>query len=724
MQGVFSMAARPRGCHWQTCTRTASTMSRPTSRRHPTRRKITASDVFKACYTGTMASAAVVDATRKDTRRQELDAKIESTRDKLAVLMEHTTAHDLAYVVDESASRPDHPMRPDAAVSVLGEFCKMQGFEVEPQHTKIQIRQAIISSFSPKLFLWLTPRTCDRVAGLDQCEELMAQELYPTEKQNNYIGLPPSTVPMIDSLVDALLQLAYEPTMIDDIEWTPDRMSPDSARNAIKMLRSEGYPQYTSPTLDPEATAKARARLNEVNLNIMADWALPLRDKLVGKICFNLLVSTVPPGIENYDMLLLGFMRLGEHKLAEAVAESFLGNAHFKPSQATLLCLLHHYRLSGNIVGFHRLIRRFLGHDARGIGLEQKHIEQVNADPRLRAWAQHADVAVVGQYVVERPRLDAPHWDAILEGFIDFGMVREAANVFTACLGRPWALEMRSVDQLFHACIVAVDTIAAQTLVHGFLHHLGSTVEAVLSPDALDIRPVKKLRTLLSVALGIKPMATDAMHPTNPAPRPPVRRAPLATSVWLRELTYTIDKLEHDLSRVAEFLRGEVDETVKDPLWEAFWRLERIEMWQEKRVFRGDRNGWMRRLAQLMWLDQMVRCSEKAIRRTEEDLLKAMISTLPRWLDKEMRPENITEFAKVSAHVQLCRNIMRLEKQSRRLDYELKVALYEALPGLEEGAAAEAGHTAATLPIGDVLVMASEYISSLRPNGRDTTSSP
>jgi hypothetical protein len=724
------MAARPRGCHWHTCTQTATTVSRLTTKRHPTRRKMSGSDVFTACYTGIMASAAVVDAARKDSRRRELEHKIETTRDKLAVLMEHTTAPDLAHVVDESASRADHPLKPEAAVYVLREFCKMQSSELAPQRRKIRKRQAIMQEFSPALYLTLKTRSCDRTAGLDQCEELMAQEPYAEEREDYHTSLPPSTVPMIDSLVDTLLQLAYEPTMINGTEWTPSLMSPDSAWNAIKMLRSEGYPRYNPAALDPEATARARARLDEVNMRIMADWVPPLRDKLVGKICFNLLVSTVPPGIENYDTLLLGFTRLGEHKLAEAVAESFLGNEHFKPSQATLLCLLQHYRLSRDLVGFHGLIRRFLGHDARGIGLEQKHIEQVNADARLRAWAEHADVALVGVYLVERPRLDPPHWDAILEGFLDFGLVREAANVFTACLGRQWALEMRSFDQLLHACIVAVDTIAAQTLVHGFLHHLGSTVHAVLSPDALDVRIVKKIRTLLSVALGVKHMETDAIHPPNPAPRPPVRRAPLATAAWLRELIYMIGKLEHDLSRVAAFVRGDVDQSVEDPISEALSRMERIEAWQGRLVHRGQRNGWMRRLAQIMWLDQMVRCSQKGIKRTEENMLSLLVKTLPRWLDGTKRPATVAGFAKLWGHARApgrrARRVASLVERSRRLDDGLRMALLEALPALEEAAheTGEARDAAETLPLGDVLLMASEYLWSLTPSGRDSTSPP
>lgn len=605
------------------------------------------SDVFTACYTGIMASAAVADAARKDSRRRELDQKIETTRDKLAVLMEQT-APDLAHVVDDSASRADHPLKPDAAAYILREFSKVQPSELAPHQKRIHKRQGIIQEFSSSLYLSFRTRKCDRTAGLDQCEELMAPEIYAIEGEGDHTGgLDPNTVPMIISLVDTLLQLAYEPTMIDDTEWTPSSTSPDSAWNAIKMLRSEGYPRYTPPTLDPEATTQARARLDQVNSRIMAAWTPHLRDRFVGKICFNLLVSPVPPGIENYDTLLLGFTRLGERDLARAVAESFLGNEHFKPSQATLLCLLQHYRLSRDLVGFHALIRRFLGYEGLGVGLGQKHIDQVNSDPRLQEWAANADVTVAGVYVVQRPQLDPPHWDAILEGFIDFGLIREAANVFAACLGRPWALEMRSFDHLLHACIVAVDTMAAQTLVHGFLHNLGSTVHAVLSPNGLDVRIVKKIRTLLSVALGIKHMETGPIHPPNPAARPPVRRAPLATAAWLREITYMVGKLEHDLSRVAEFLRGEVDQSVEDPLTEALARMERIEAWQAKLVYRGHRNGWVRRLAQIMWLDQMVRSSHKGIQRSEEKALYLLANSLPRWVEPTKRPNSLAAFMNI-----------------------------------------------------------------------------
>ena len=62
------------------------------------------------------------------------------------------------------------------------------------------------------------------------------------------------------------------------------------------------------------------------------------------KICYNLLVSDVPPGIRNYNSLILGFSELNEHNLARAVVDSFLFKSQLKPTRATMLCLLQHYQ--------------------------------------------------------------------------------------------------------------------------------------------------------------------------------------------------------------------------------------------------------------------------------------------------------------------------------------------------------------------------------------------
>ena len=723
------MAARPKGSHWQTFSQTATTVSRLTTRCNPTRQKVTGSDVFTACYTGIMASAAVVDAARKDERRKELDRKIETTRDKLALLMDQTTAPDLAQIVDERASRPYQHLEPDTAVDALLRFCKVQpqtlGYRQRMARNRWQIVVKVAPGFSPYLYA----RKGGRTVGLDQCEELMAREGYSEDRTADHSDWSVRTIEMNNLLVDRLLQAAYEPVKINGVQWSPPALiSPDSAWNAIKMLRSEGYPRYINPDLDPEETTRARARLDEVNLRIMVNWVPQLRDKFVGKICFNLLVSVVPPGIENYNALLLGFTRLGEHKLARAVADTFVANPRFKPTQATLLCLLHHYRLSKDLVGFHGLIRRFLGYDARGIGLGQKHIEQVSADPRLQAWAAHYDVAVVGNYLVERPRLDPPHWDAILEGFLDLGLVREAAKVFVACLGRQWAFGMRNFGQLLHTCFATVDHTAAQTVVHGFLHHLESTELAVLSPDALDIRSIKQIRAVLNVALGATKLGTDtgAVPPQTPGPGQSAPLKSLATSLWLREVTYYIGKLEHDLSRVAAWIRGDGEESVEDPLSEAISRLERIERWQHILVHRGERNMKIRRLAQLLWADQMVRSSEKAINKVELDMLNALVETVPSWLEGADGPANVAESVELFEYLRApdCRAqlVASLFERSSELDDELREALLEALPTPRVSGGKERGAKAVTkrLSLSKALVKVSEYLGSFTPSAEET----
>src|SRR5690349_21076475 len=86
MQTLLSRAGKaPRsGC--KTCSNAIDTLGR---RATSVRRKPTFTELFTACYSSVFATAAVVDAVRKDDRRKELDRQIEEVRKELADLQDY-----------------------------------------------------------------------------------------------------------------------------------------------------------------------------------------------------------------------------------------------------------------------------------------------------------------------------------------------------------------------------------------------------------------------------------------------------------------------------------------------------------------------------------------------------------------------------------------------------------------------------------------------------------
>ncbi|KAL4727380.1 hypothetical protein ACLX1H_006292 [Fusarium chlamydosporum] len=85
MQALWSRAGQAHRCGCRACETVVSTLGRRvTTAARP--RKVTFADIFTACYSSMFATAAIVDAVRKEDRRQEIDRLLEETRRELAQL--------------------------------------------------------------------------------------------------------------------------------------------------------------------------------------------------------------------------------------------------------------------------------------------------------------------------------------------------------------------------------------------------------------------------------------------------------------------------------------------------------------------------------------------------------------------------------------------------------------------------------------------------------------
>lgn len=303
MLGLWSMAAQLRACHCRAClraTRTAArqvTTSATGTASNPRRRKVLASDVFTACYSAIMATAAVIDAGRKDRRRRELDRKIAEAKSSLACLLEESAGRDLAKLTE--SPYPDVPYsRPLEKADVLNDICKLDADFLRDLQQKRKDRLIAAQHVRTMLGLSWNPTLPEtRKTTLAKCEEVIM-----AEKGRNLDRREPQTethmakiTDMITDLVDRLMAEAWWSSEIEAPGSHPALNSPDSAATMIRMLRSDGYPSYAHPDLDPAATIEQRERLNDVNVSILSDWVPPLRERYAAKICYNILVCGVPP---------------------------------------------------------------------------------------------------------------------------------------------------------------------------------------------------------------------------------------------------------------------------------------------------------------------------------------------------------------------------------------------------------------------------------------------
>lgn len=736
MQGIWSTVAQFRGCRCHSClpapnsfnnfqaVRQAQSSARSAARQRT--RKALGSNVATACYTALAATAVVVDTENKEQRRRELNRKINEAKKNLARLMTDDAADgDLLRLVGSvpTVRRPE-PFRTcsQPTIDALESICDYHVDSVRSLASSATEKRAAVLKLRDSLGMsWRDPRKdfCMGREGLVSCdktiaaEEAAAETLDQDREPRNERQME-KQIDMVTDLVDDLMEAAYRASEMQGIKSYLPKDHPESAWSITRMLEKDGYPRFHHAHYDQAMTLQARRRFNQVTCNILADWKGPRsRDKYVAKICHNLLINTVPPGIHNYNMLIAGFTQIGEHVLAGAVVDNFLNKSRLRPTQGTILCLIHHYRCSRDAEGFHMLLRRLIGRDPRGLNMRSKSISDVYEDRGLMRWALESNVALAnGRTVVERANLEQPVMEAIIEALIDFRRIGHAAKVFVACLDQRWTINADLFDQLLHAICNTVDDLATRVLVDGLLSHVGAITTMILSRSFLSLKTVRKLRAVLQIRYA---RSTESLYdnsaleaPTSASyllPKGNDRLDRIANSIWFREAVQAVFQLRLTLPKVEHLLLAQPDEHLEQKLDRAITNLNLISPSNPRAVEREERAKALQRLAKLDWLTEQVEATEKAIKATTEEMMNILAVTVPRdvrpltlWrqpvslekrlkYDREMRTSNTALNAVAACFA-----------WKEELDDQLADMLMEALPAQTAAEVRQGARETATVP--------------------------
>ncbi|KAF3765459.1 hypothetical protein M406DRAFT_257757, partial [Cryphonectria parasitica EP155] len=291
---------------------------------------------------------------------------------------------------------------------------------------------------------------------------------------------------MVNSMVDRLIAQSY----YDELPGDPDKArrnlnSLDSAWTAIRMLRSEGYPRYNHPSVDPAGSKQSRDQLGDMIRNLFATWdeGKAAKPKFqVAKICYNLLVCPHPPSIHHYNLLLAGFMRKKMHNLADIVTESLLEHSRLRPTTQTIVCLLIHYRQKKDIHGFYNIIRRMTAIDNRGLLIRRRWYADVVKIPALHQWANKPEVttSLKANWVIERPGRSQDIYEALVSGLLSFGRVKDAVKVFIGSLQEGVGTSVELFTYLLKQCLYTIDVSAADILVRGLIDNTSLVVSLIL----------------------------------------------------------------------------------------------------------------------------------------------------------------------------------------------------------------------------------------------------
>ncbi|KAF4776094.1 pentatricopeptide repeat domain-containing protein [Colletotrichum scovillei] len=450
MQAIWSRAGQAHRCGCKACFNATGGMIRQSATR-TTQRKPTFSEIFTACYTSIMGTAAMLDAGAKDRRRKDLDRQIEEVSSELANLVEK--------------AKEKAPQKPPAGD--LGNRYPGALQDHVPQNPEIS---KILDALGPS-YRW--QRTVATKADVDRLWKIY--ELSPSTEVRgvNYEALvkklateewmpiehrAPRSSRQVKAAAVATKALVYK--FLDAGESMVGREGMQTAREEVDKLIRRKFPIWDEDELSNEAMNTWSRELNKA-LRSIFDASTPENfQHTIYSVCHNLLVSPSSLTIHTYNHLIAGLDRAGMHGLASAVVLSFY-QGKLEPTQLTLVCILNHYRTIKDADNFAGFIARMTGKDQRGVKIRRKRREEVAEHYSLHGWARRKDVAVGSHYVVERARFDERVFAAIIEGMLAFDRLRAAVGAFAASITADLVISPRTTSELLDYCARSLDRTAA-----------------------------------------------------------------------------------------------------------------------------------------------------------------------------------------------------------------------------------------------------------------------
>ncbi|KAM0248831.1 hypothetical protein ACHAQJ_009295 [Trichoderma viride] len=454
MQTLLSRAGTaPRsGC--RACSNAIDTLGR---RATSVRRKPTFTELFTACYSSVFATAALVDAVRKDDRRKELDRQIEEARKELADLQDCRQPTNS----DADSKSPELSLRQmDILWRSLKEIYNSRPYMKEIHRPATISTSDLIEALKHEHYGCTdeTLRNSPRHLDYDRLERAIMHEecekgKYYREPRNQAQLLRESI--STEDLVQRLLKRAAF--------LSKDQSGP-SLQKARNLLEKEGL-GFTFRSID-----SARAQDNTILLNkrlrsLVASSNLNMKEK-VGRVCYNLLVSSHPPDVHTYNTLIVAFNKSGHHSFAEALVASFFQYRLLQPTPSTFIAILNHYKCTNNHGKFLRALACITGIDNRtGAKVRRRHISDIKENPSLLPWASDSRRrTLTGYWIWDHLPLSQPLVEEIIGGLLHFKLFDQAAAFFISCMQSGVNIGLDTVRCILHECINALDWKAAVRL--------------------------------------------------------------------------------------------------------------------------------------------------------------------------------------------------------------------------------------------------------------------
>jgi hypothetical protein len=190
-------------------------------------------------------------------------------------------------------------------------------------------------------------------------------------------------------------------------------------------------------------------------------------NSVVTKICYHLLISSAPPNIDTYNIMLIHFTRLKQHHLAQAVVDSFFLDSRLRPNSATIVAMLDHYAATNWRDGFEWVIQRMRATNGN-MRVRRRHLSELD-DPIVQAWAQERKVIHRNDFLIAKLPRNTEIFNSLILGSLRVFGSRRAALYLRAALREGCHISKDLFINVARACLSEENKNVAITLISSII---------------------------------------------------------------------------------------------------------------------------------------------------------------------------------------------------------------------------------------------------------------
>ncbi|KEY66955.1 hypothetical protein S7711_05075 [Stachybotrys chartarum IBT 7711] len=477
MQSLWSRAGQAHSCGCRACRQTFTGLGRRATTAAQ-RRKPTFADIFTACYSSVLATAAVVDAIRKEDRRSELGRQLEEARSELAQVTAPRMTRWQQNKSDLDTDQLDILWK--TMKEVLGtQILDYDGSTPRRPYLSPETRKARdLYARTPSHRFGRGAPTRDSVY-IELERTLLKEEhqgLYESRhatslkhlsyEQRSIMGLTMSL------LRRAHMAFVNSQTRMVDAGRDPEKPKAFHTFEQAVQLLAQGYPRYSLRSVNPEAAQKEMLALNEQLRAIVAEKGVPIKER-VGRICYNLLVVPFAPDITSFNTLMVALDKAGLSRFSEAVVNSFYYQSMSKPTPTTFAAILNHYTQSRERSEFLRSVACITGWDEVSGGKFKRYaIEHVYENPLLAVRTANEKQWTWGPtYVWMHVPINTTATETLIRGFTQFRMLGAAVACFWASVRAGVRVNFETVRHMLDTCKWNLDMAGAVRFIQDLVNY-------------------------------------------------------------------------------------------------------------------------------------------------------------------------------------------------------------------------------------------------------------